>query len=85
MIISIFFIFLYLILIAVPLYNQLNQLFFLYIYSVTILSETVPSEANELASQSVPTVSTSTPGLSAPAGTSGMEERDDMFMDAGDR
>ncbi|CAM4689908.1 unnamed protein product [Leuciscus chuanchicus] len=51
---------------------------------VTILSETVPSEANELASQSVPTVSTSTPGLSAPAGTSGMEERDDMFMDAGD-
>jgi len=52
---------------------------------VTILSETLPSEANELASQSVPTVSTSTPGLSAPAGTSGMEERDDMFMDAGDR
>jgi len=52
---------------------------------VTILSETLPSEANELASQSVPTVSTSTPGLSAPAGTSGMEERDDMLMDAGDR
>ncbi|KAG1963734.1 nucleoprotein TPR [Pimephales promelas] len=51
---------------------------------VTILSETLPSEANELASQSVPTVSTSTPGLSAPAGTSGMEERDDMLMDAGD-
>ncbi|KAK7133660.1 hypothetical protein R3I94_015507 [Phoxinus phoxinus] len=49
-----------------------------------IAAETVPSEANELASQSVPTVSTSTPGLSAPAGTSGMEERDDMFMDAGD-
>jgi len=76
--------FLDLILIAVLLY-RLNHLFFFFIYSVTILSETLPSEANELASQSVPTVSTSTPGLSAPAGTSGMEERDDMFMDAGDR
>ncbi|XP_067240174.1 translocated promoter region b, nuclear basket protein isoform X1 [Chanodichthys erythropterus] len=51
---------------------------------VTILSETVPSEANEHASQSVPMVSTSTPGLSAPAGPSGVEERDDMFMDGGD-
>uniref|UniRef100_A0A672QBG3 Nucleoprotein TPR n=1 Tax=Sinocyclocheilus grahami TaxID=75366 RepID=A0A672QBG3_SINGR len=51
---------------------------------VTILSETVASEAIEHASQSVPMVSTSTPGLSAPAGPSGMEERDDMFMDAGD-
>uniref|UniRef100_A0A8C2IUB4 Nucleoprotein TPR n=1 Tax=Cyprinus carpio TaxID=7962 RepID=A0A8C2IUB4_CYPCA len=36
------------------------------------------------ASQSVPMVSTSTPSLSAPAGPSGVEERDDMFMDAGD-
>ncbi|XP_067273803.1 translocated promoter region b, nuclear basket protein isoform X2 [Pseudorasbora parva] len=45
---------------------------------VTILSETVPSEANEHASQSVPMVSTSTPGHS------GVEERDDMFMDPGD-
>lgn len=51
---------------------------------VTILSETVASEAIEHASQSVPMVSTSTPGLSAPAGPSGVEERDDMFMDAGD-
>ncbi|XP_051730318.1 translocated promoter region b, nuclear basket protein isoform X2 [Ctenopharyngodon idella] len=51
---------------------------------VTILSETVPSEANEHASQSVPMVSTSTPGLSAPAGPSGVEERDDLFMDGGD-
>ncbi|ROL43467.1 Nucleoprotein TPR [Anabarilius grahami] len=51
---------------------------------VTILSETVPYEANEHASQSVPMVSTSTPGLSAPAGPSGVEERDDMFMDGGD-
>uniref|UniRef100_A0A671P8E8 Nucleoprotein TPR n=1 Tax=Sinocyclocheilus anshuiensis TaxID=1608454 RepID=A0A671P8E8_9TELE len=51
---------------------------------VTILSETVASEAIEHASQSVPMVSTSTPGLSAPAGPSGMEERDDLFMDAGD-
>uniref|UniRef100_A0A8C1SGH8 Nucleoprotein TPR n=1 Tax=Cyprinus carpio TaxID=7962 RepID=A0A8C1SGH8_CYPCA len=51
---------------------------------VTILSETVASEAIEHASQSVPMVSTSTPSLSAPAGPSGVEERDDMFMDAGD-
>ncbi|RXN06352.1 nucleo TPR-like isoform X1 [Labeo rohita] len=51
---------------------------------VTILSESVASEAIEHASQSVPMVSTSTPGLSAPAGPSGVEERDDMFMDAGD-
>lgn len=52
---------------------------------MTILSESVASEAIEHASQSVPMVSTSTPGLSAPAGPSGVEERDDMFMDAGDR
>ncbi|KAF4099651.1 translocated promoter region b, nuclear basket protein isoform X2 [Onychostoma macrolepis] len=51
---------------------------------VTILSETVASEAIEHASQSVPMVSTSTPSLSAPAGLSGVEDRDDMFMDAGD-
>lgn len=44
------------------------------------------SEVTEHASQSVPMVSTSTPGLSAPAGPSGMEDRDDMFMEAaGDR
>ncbi|XP_056337512.1 translocated promoter region b, nuclear basket protein isoform X2 [Danio aesculapii] len=47
---------------------------------VTILSEAAVSEASEHASQSVPMVSTSTPGLSAPA----VEERDDMFLDAGD-
>ncbi|XP_043074929.1 LOW QUALITY PROTEIN: translocated promoter region b, nuclear basket protein [Puntigrus tetrazona] len=51
---------------------------------VTILSETVASEAIEHASQSVPMVSTSTPGLSAPAGQSGVDDRDDMYMDAGD-
>lgn len=61
-----------------PFYNQLNNLFF-FIHSVTILSETMASEAIEHASQSVPMVSTSTPG------PSGVEERDDMFMDAGDR
>lgn len=66
-----------------PFYNQLNIIFF--IHSVTIFLETVASEALEHASQSVPMVSTSTPGLSAPAGQSGVEERDEMFMDAGDR
>ncbi|XP_051954824.1 nucleoprotein TPR-like isoform X2 [Xyrauchen texanus] len=48
---------------------------------VTIFSETVPSDITEH-SQSVPMVSTSTPGLSAPAGASGVEESDDMFMEA---
>uniref|UniRef100_A0A672R9C2 Nucleoprotein TPR n=1 Tax=Sinocyclocheilus grahami TaxID=75366 RepID=A0A672R9C2_SINGR len=67
-----------------PFYNRLNNLFF-FIHSVTILSEIVAIEAIEHASQSVPMVSTSTPSLSAPAGPSGVEERDDMFMDAGDR
>uniref|UniRef100_A0A8C2IB48 Nucleoprotein TPR n=1 Tax=Cyprinus carpio TaxID=7962 RepID=A0A8C2IB48_CYPCA len=38
---------------------------------VTVLSETLVSEAIEHASQSVPVVSTSTPGLSAPAGPVG--------------
>uniref|UniRef100_A0A8C1GII3 Nucleoprotein TPR n=1 Tax=Cyprinus carpio TaxID=7962 RepID=A0A8C1GII3_CYPCA len=51
---------------------------------VTVLSETMASEAIEPASQTVPVVSTSTPGLSAPAGSIGEEERDDMFLDAGD-
>lgn len=46
---------------------------------------TISSEATEHASQSVPMVSTSTPGLSAPAGPSGVEDRDDIFLDAGDR
>ncbi|XP_051511668.1 nucleoprotein TPR-like isoform X2 [Myxocyprinus asiaticus] len=49
---------------------------------VTIFSETVPSDITEHASQSVPMVSTSTPGLSAPTGASGVEENDDMFMEA---
>ncbi|XP_057208864.1 translocated promoter region b, nuclear basket protein isoform X1 [Triplophysa rosa] len=47
---------------------------------VTLLSGR--SEVTEHASQSVPMVSTSTPGLSALAGPSGMEDRDDMFMEA---
>ncbi|XP_055043154.2 translocated promoter region b, nuclear basket protein isoform X1 [Misgurnus anguillicaudatus] len=45
---------------------------------------TISSEVTEHASQSVPMVSTSTPGLSAPAGPSGVEDRDDIFLDAGD-
>uniref|UniRef100_A0A8C1KD70 Nucleoprotein TPR n=1 Tax=Cyprinus carpio TaxID=7962 RepID=A0A8C1KD70_CYPCA len=46
---------------------------------VTILSETVASEAIEHASQSVPMVSTSTPSLSAPAGPSGITVSDKYF------
>ncbi|XP_051951674.1 nucleoprotein TPR-like isoform X2 [Xyrauchen texanus] len=49
---------------------------------VTILSETVPSDMTEHASQLVPMVSTSTPGFSAAVGSSEVEERDDMFMEA---
>uniref|UniRef100_A0A673IF88 Nucleoprotein TPR n=1 Tax=Sinocyclocheilus rhinocerous TaxID=307959 RepID=A0A673IF88_9TELE len=49
---------------------------------VTILSETVASEAIEHASQSVPMVSTSTPGLSAPAGPSGITVSDKYFCSA---
>lgn len=61
--------------------TPLTVIFHFCIHSVTILSEAAVSEASEHASHSVPMVSTSTPGLSAPA----VEERDDMFLDAGDR
>ncbi|XP_036437175.1 translocated promoter region b, nuclear basket protein isoform X2 [Colossoma macropomum] len=49
---------------------------------VTAFSET-SSEVTEHASQSVPMVSTSTPGLTAAAGPSTSEERDDLLLEAG--
>ncbi|TRZ02408.1 hypothetical protein DNTS_034464 [Danionella cerebrum] len=47
-------------------------------------SDTVSSDGMDLASQSVPMVSTSTPGLSAPAVPSGVDDRDDLFVEVGD-
>ncbi|XP_034557497.1 translocated promoter region b, nuclear basket protein isoform X3 [Notolabrus celidotus] len=48
---------------------------------VTVFSEAAQSDASELASQSVPMVSTSTPGLVVPGGGSTGEERDDIFLE----
>uniref|UniRef100_A0A8B9HVZ0 Nucleoprotein TPR n=1 Tax=Astyanax mexicanus TaxID=7994 RepID=A0A8B9HVZ0_ASTMX len=50
----------------------------------TSFSETLPSEVTELASQSVPMVSTSTPGLTASAGPSAVEEGEDLLLEAGE-
>uniref|UniRef100_A0A667W9N7 Nucleoprotein TPR n=1 Tax=Myripristis murdjan TaxID=586833 RepID=A0A667W9N7_9TELE len=48
---------------------------------VTVFSEVLPSDGTEHASQSVPMVTTSTPGLVMPAGASTGEERDDVFLE----
>ncbi|XP_057697331.1 translocated promoter region b, nuclear basket protein isoform X1 [Corythoichthys intestinalis] len=48
----------------------------------TVFSEVVPSDSVEQASQSVPMVSTSTPGLLAPGTASTSEERDDIFLES---
>uniref|UniRef100_A0A3B1KCG5 Nucleoprotein TPR n=1 Tax=Astyanax mexicanus TaxID=7994 RepID=A0A3B1KCG5_ASTMX len=50
----------------------------------TSFSETLTSEVTELASQSVPMVSTSTPGLTASAGPSAVEEGEDLLLEAGE-
>ncbi|XP_077462726.1 translocated promoter region b, nuclear basket protein isoform X2 [Stigmatopora argus] len=49
---------------------------------LTAVFEVVPSDAVEQASQSVPMVSTSTPGLLAPGTASTSEERDDIFLES---
>lgn len=46
---------------------------------VTVFSEAAQSDTSELASQSVPMVSTSTPGLLVPGGAG--EERDSVFLE----
>ncbi|XP_040895919.1 translocated promoter region b, nuclear basket protein isoform X2 [Toxotes jaculatrix] len=48
---------------------------------VTVFSEAAQSDNNDHASQSVPTVSTSTPGLVVPGPASTGEERDDVFLE----
>ncbi|XP_049576047.1 translocated promoter region b, nuclear basket protein isoform X4 [Syngnathus scovelli] len=47
-----------------------------------VFSDAVPSDAAEQASQSVPMVSTSTPGILAPGTASTSEERDDVFLES---
>uniref|UniRef100_A0AAQ5YRW1 Nucleoprotein TPR n=1 Tax=Amphiprion ocellaris TaxID=80972 RepID=A0AAQ5YRW1_AMPOC len=48
---------------------------------VTVFSEVAQSDTTEHASQSVPTVSTSTPGLVVPGAAGTGEERDDVFLE----
>lgn len=48
---------------------------------VTVFSEAAQSDTSELASQSVPMVSTSTPGLLVPGGSGAGEERDSVFLE----
>ncbi|XP_022066194.2 translocated promoter region b, nuclear basket protein [Acanthochromis polyacanthus] len=48
---------------------------------VTVFSEVAQSDTTEHASQSVPTVSTSTPGLVVPGAAGAGEERDDVFLE----
>uniref|UniRef100_A0A3Q1FGC6 Nucleoprotein TPR n=1 Tax=Acanthochromis polyacanthus TaxID=80966 RepID=A0A3Q1FGC6_9TELE len=50
---------------------------------VTVFSEVAQSDTTEHASQSVPTVSTSTPGLVVPGAAGAGEERDDVFLETG--
>lgn len=49
---------------------------------MSVFSEVAPSDSSEQASQSVPMVSTSTPGLPGPGATATGEERDDLEPDA---
>lgn len=49
---------------------------------VTVFTETLPTDVPENASQSVPMVTTSVPGMSAPADPSPGDERDEVFMEA---
>ncbi|XP_041646505.1 translocated promoter region b, nuclear basket protein [Cheilinus undulatus] len=48
---------------------------------VTVFSEAAQSDTTEHASQSVPMVSTSTPGLVVPGGAGTGEEREDVFLE----
>lgn len=48
---------------------------------VTVFSEVAQSDTTELASQSVPMVSTSTPSLAVPGTVGTGEDRDDVFLE----
>lgn len=55
--------------------------FFKSSFPVTAFSEVAQSDTTEHASQSVPMVSTSTPGLVVPGAAGTGEERDDVFLE----
>lgn len=64
-------------------YNKISE-FILFLCSplpVTVFSEVAQSDTTEHASQSVPMVSTSTPGLVVPGAAGTGEERDDVFLE----
>lgn len=55
---------------------------YLVLFPVAIVSEVAQSDTtSELASQSVPMVSTSTPGLVVPGAPCPGEDRDDVFLE----
>lgn len=53
----------------------------MFLSPVTVFSEVAPSDSSEQASQSVPMVSTSTPGLPVPGAAATGEERDDGLLE----
>lgn len=55
--------------------------FYVFSLPVTVFSEVAQSDSTEHASQSVPMVSTSTPGLVVPGAAGTGEERDDVFLE----
>lgn len=66
---------------AISYYNITIIMFFRSPPPVAVFSEAAQSDSTEHASQSVPMVSTSTPGLVVPGGASTGEERDDIFLE----
>lgn len=59
----------------------MKYILFLRPLPVTVFSEAAQSDSTEHASQSVPMVSTSTPGLLVPGAGSTGEERDNAFLE----
>lgn len=55
--------------------------FYMFLSPVSVFSEAAPSDSTEQASQSVPMVSTSTPGLPVPGAATTGEERDDGLLE----
>lgn len=55
--------------------------FAIFLSPVSVFSEVAPSESTEQASQSVPMVSTSTPGLPVPGAANTGDEGDDSLLE----
>lgn len=53
----------------------------MFLSPVSVFSEVAPTDSSEQASQSVPMVSTSTPGLPVPGAAATGEERDDGLLE----